>query len=318
MTKRDFLKMGALALAAPRLFAQRTPRPPRVYPKLGILTNFTEKNMDTAAQIGCQCLELHAEPGSRLDVDRLSAADANQMLKKVSGLGMEVAAYACHFNHLGPAADARAKNDAYFRKLIPFCADTGVKVIGTHTGGLPNAKIETQLEEMKRAFTPYLELCEKHKVYLGLEGYPAVQNFATTPENIERIFDALPSQYLGLEYDPSHMVRQMIDPIPPARQFKQKIVHVHAKDTEIVQPLLQRRGVTGEGWWRYRLPGFGEVKWNELITVLLEANYSGGIDVEHEDVMFDYPNRAPDITEGQKQGYRVALRYLSQYLPGRA
>ena len=138
------------------------------------------------------------------------------------------------------------------------------------------------------------------------------------PENFECIFEALPSRFPGLEYDSSHMVRQFIAPIAPARQFKDRIYHVHAKDTEIIQPVLQRRGIHGDRWCRYRLPGFGEVKWNEMITVLLDFNYSGGIDIEHEDNLFGWGERAPDIIDAQKEGYRLALRYLGQFVPSRA
>lgn len=314
LTKRDFLRLGLAAAAAPQLFAQR---PPRVFPKLGILMSYTEKNLETAAQIGCESVQLQAGPGSRLDPTKVSAAEAGQVIKKASSLGITVSAYGCTFNHLGPTAEAAERNQAYFRQLIAFAGDTGVKVIGAHTGLIRDAKIEANLEALKRAFTPYLELADKHKVYIALENYPG-QNFATTPENLERIFEALPSRWLGLEYDPSHFVRQFIDSVAPARQFRDRIYHVHGKDTEIIEPVLQKRGITGEGWWRYRLPGFGRVKWAELMTVLLEANYSGGIDIEHEDPMFDYPNRAPDITEGQKQGFRLALRYLGQFIPGKA
>ncbi len=128
----------------------------------------------------------------------------------------------------------------------------------------------------------------------------------------------LPSPWLGLEYDPSHCVRQFIDPVAPAREFSRRIYHVHGKDTEILEPVLQRRGIHGQGWWRYRLPGYGRVNWAELITALLDADYSGGIDVEHEDRFFNSGEPGPDINEGQKQGYRLGLHYLSQFIPGKA
>jgi sugar phosphate isomerase/epimerase len=314
LSKRDLLKLGVAAIAVPRLFGQRVPR---VFPKLGILTRYSEKNFEIAAQIGCESLQLHAAPGNSIDAAKLSAAEGSKIVQKAAAMGMAVSSYGCTFNHLGPAPEAAQRNQAYFRQLIAFAADTGVKVIGTHTGLIKDGKMEANLEAMKRAFSPYLELAEKHKVQIALENYPG-QNFATTPENFERIFNFLPSRWLGLEYDPSHFVRQFIDPVAPARQFQDRIYHVHAKDTEIIEPVLQKRGITGEGWWRYRLPGFGRVKWAGLITVLLDANYAGAIDVEHEDALFDWGNRAPDITEGQKQGYRIALRYLGQFIPGKA
>jgi len=314
ITKRDFLRLGVAGLAATRLFAQR---PPRVYPKLGILTRYTEKNLQIAAEIGCRSVQLAAGPGSTIDAMKSSAAEVAAIIRNIESMGITVSAYGATMNHLGPTPEAAQRTQEYFAKLIPFAAETGVKVIGTHTGLVPNAKIDAQLAAMKPVFTQYLELCEKHGVYLALENYPGA-NCATTPENFERIFEALPSRFLGLEYDPSHMVRQFIDPIAPARQFRDRIYHVHAKDTEIIQPVLQRRGIHGDGWWRYRLPGFGEVKWNEMITVLLDFNYAGGIDIEHEDNLFGWGERAPDITDAQKEGYRLALRYLGQFVPSKA
>ncbi len=314
LAKRDFLKLAVGATALTPLFPQRAPR---VFPKLGILTRYTDKNIEIAAQIGCESLQLTAMPGTTLDITKVPASEGAQIVKKAASLGMVVSAYNCSFNHLDPNPEIRERNQDYFRKLIAYCEETGVKVIGAQTGMLRDAKIEANLEEVKRVFTPYLELAEKHKVFIALENFPG-QNLATTPENYERIFETLPSPWLGLEYDPSHFVRQFIDPIAPARQFASRIHHVHAKDTEIIEPLLQKRGIHGQGWWRYRLPGYGRVKWAELITVLLDNNYSGGIDVEHEDRLFNSGEPGPDINEGRKQGYRIGLRYLAQFIPGKA
>jgi sugar phosphate isomerase/epimerase len=312
MTKRDFLKLGAASLAVTRLFAQRAPR---VYPKLGILINYTEKNMQAAAEIGCQSVQLNAGPGTALDPTQLSVTDGQAMMKKISDLGLTVSALNATMNHLGPTPEQATRTQEYFTKLIGFAADIGVKVIGTHTGLVPNnARIDAQVAAMKGVFTPYLELAAKRSIQLALENYPG-SNFAITPENFQRIFDALPSPTLGLEFDPSHFVRQFIDPIPVARQYANRVYHVHAKDTEIIPPILQQRGITGNGWWRYRLPGFGQVKWNELITVLLDANYSGGIDIEHEDALFAPPGGRGDMSEATKLGFRIGLRYLGQYIP---
>ena len=98
---------------------------------------------------------------------------------------------------------------------------------------------------------------------------PDGANFATTPAATQAVFDRVPSKRLGLEFDPSHFVRQYIDPISVAWQFKDRILAVHAKDTEIIQPVLQQVGIAGHGWWRYRIPGQGIVNWPEFLTVLL-------------------------------------------------
>ena len=87
----------------------------------------------------------------------------------------------------------------------------------------------------------------------------------------------MPNKRLGLEFDPSHFVRQFIDPIPVAWHFKDRILAVHAKDTEIIQPVLQQVGIAGKGWWRYRIPGQGIVNWPEFLTVLLQIGYFLGV-----------------------------------------
>jgi hypothetical protein len=50
-----------------------------------------------------------------------------------------------------------------------------------------------------------------------------------------------------LNFEPSHFVRQFIDPVAPARPFGRRIYHVHAKDAEIIEPMLQKRGIHGQG-----------------------------------------------------------------------
>jgi hypothetical protein len=74
-----------------------------------------------------------------------------------------------------------------------------------------------------------------------------------------------------------------------AWQFKDRILAVHAKDTEITQPVLQQVGIAGQGWWRYRIPGQGIVNWTAFLTVLLQIRFNGGIAVEHEDEFWDAP-----------------------------
>ena len=104
-----------------------------------------------------------------------------------------------------------------------------------------------------------------------------------------------------------------------AWRFKDRIRAVHAKDTEIIQPVLQQVGIHGDGWWRYRIPGQGIVNWPEFLTVLLQVQFNGGIAVEHEDEFWDTPNseNLPDFPQQRKDGFILARRFLGQYLPGR-
>jgi sugar phosphate isomerase/epimerase len=114
-------------------------------------------------------------------------------------------------------------------------------------------------------------------------------------------------------------VRQYIDPVSAAWQFKDRILAVHAKDTEITQPVLQQVGIAGQGWWRYRIPGQGIVNRPAFLTVLLQIRFNGGIAVEHEDQFWDVPRTAdlPNFPQQRKDGFVLARRFLEQYLRGR-
>ena len=69
-------------------------------------------------------------------------------------------------------------------------------------------------------------------------------------------------------------------------------------------------------WWLYRLPGLGSIAWNEFFTVLQRAGYQGAMSLEHEDPLYGSPNRpGPDFTPEYAMGFKMAHRYLRQYVP---
>src|SRR5262249_35358603 len=109
---------------------------------------------------------------------------------------------------------------------------------------------------------------EKAGVKVGIENcpmlfsrdeWPGGQNLATTPAVWRRLFAEFAGAPLGLNFDPSHLVWQFIDPAKCIREFGGKFVHVHAKDTRINHEKLYDVGVMGLGWHTPKLPGLGEV-----------------------------------------------------------
>jgi sugar phosphate isomerase/epimerase len=114
------------------------------------------------------------------------------------------------------------------------------------------------------------------------------------------MFSAVPSKALGLEFDPSHLHWQGIDYIRALYEFKDRIYHVHAKDTEMLPERRYRGGINGD-YFRFRIPGYGEITWPRLISALDEIGYSGDIAIEHEDPV--YWNERFD--EGLDRGWQV-------------
>lgn len=152
-------------------------------------------------------------------------------------------------------------------------------------------------------------------------GAPHYGNLGCTPESLRRIFAHIPSPSLGVCFDPSHLVRIQVDYMRFLREFGERVKHVHLKDTEVIEEKLYESGilgesfgrayVCGEGWWRYTIPGEGEVDWVKVIRRLQDAGYDRVLSVELEDHYYW------STQELQKEGILRAKEYIEQLLTGR-
>ena len=110
-----------------------------------------------------------------------------------------------------------------------------------------------------------------------------------------------------------------MDPIQTAKEFIDKIYDVHLKDTQIHWDIVRRGGiepVNQAKWWQFRIPGMGSIPWPEFFSVLQGAGYQGSMSIEHEDDLYGAAdNPGPDFSEPYKVGFRMARRYLRQYVP---
>ncbi len=106
-------------------------------------------------------------------------------------------------------------------------------------------------------------------------------NIATNPAAWELMFDALPADNVGLEWEPCHQMTQFIDPIPQLRQWLPKIFHLHGKDATIHHDLVSTYGIiSGKTLVHHRTPGFGDTNWTDVISILRMAKWQGSIDIE--------------------------------------
>lgn len=131
-------------------------------------------------------------------------------------------------------------------------------------------------------------------------------NIAHNPTAWEMMFDAVPDENIGLEWEPCHQMSSLIDPIPQLRKWAPKVFHVHGKDATIAWDIVKEYGVHGprEFVW-HRTPGFGDTNWSDIITILRQNGYQGTIDIEgwHDPVYKD---------ELEMTGQVHALNYLKQ------
>lgn len=211
-------------------------------------------------------------------------------------------------NYLSTDPEEAAQHLAALRERIEFAGALGIDKVVTSTG-IDKSVVEglydrdpalrdrgnlirrlpaQSLDRVVDLFGPLVELAEKNNVRLCFENCPLMGNIAISPVLWKKIFERLPSDHLGLAYDPSHLVWEMIDPYTPLLEFKDKIFHVHAKDTAIDRVKLARTGIlTDFSWWSYRIPGRGELDWRQLLGQLIAEGYDGTISLEHEDAAYE-------------------------------
>ena len=239
---------------------------------------------------------------------------------KIQRSGIYVSSLAVDGNHIDPDPAKRERQNQFTAKCIELCGKLGIPNIGGQSGTIKGQPLQQQVDEIVRVYNEkYFPLCEKNKVRILWEPYAGGPNIATGPVGWEALFKAFNgSQHVGLQFDPSHLVWQFMDPIQAARDFADKIYDVHLKDTEILWHVLRRGGiqpVNNARWWRFRVPGNGSVDWKGFFAVLAEAGYTGAMNIENEDEFYYPAYDQGNFTEQFKRGFRVAHEYLKTLVP---
>ena len=290
-------------------------------PRLGVLGHYTPANVEFAKSQGFDNMILSAGPRSSLDARTITDSQLQDVKATLAKSGMHVSAFQIDASHIDADPARRAASNEYFAKAIDMAGKLGVPYIGTNSGKDASKPFQEQVDDIVRTYTEkYFPACQKNKVRILWEPYPGSPNIATSPVGFAALFKGFnDSPYVGLQYDPSHLVRQFMDPIETAREFVDKIYDVHLKDTEILWPVLRAGGidpVNKADWWRYRIPGSGSIDWREFFNVLEDVGYTGAMSIEQEDPLYGADeNPGPDFSRQFQIGFIMAKRYLSQYVP---
>jgi sugar phosphate isomerase/epimerase len=168
---------------------------------------------------------------------------------------------------------------------------------------------------MVESFSALAPVLEAAKATLAIEGRPGPGALVCTPEGFRAFFKAVPSKAMGINFDPSHLIRMGIDPMRFLREFATRVGHVHGKDTALYADALYEYGHEqpatfgkghgfGDRVWRYTIPGHGIMNWPEAFGVLAGAGYRGMVSIELEDENFN------DRTETEQAGLLAGGRFL--------
>jgi sugar phosphate isomerase/epimerase len=259
-----------------------------------------------AAGEGYRALEVAAWPdrpgrdweASHLDVESFGDAEARRVGELLDEHGLALSAVAYYENNLHADPATRAATHRHLRACIDAAERLGCGLVGTFVGRDVTRTVDDNLRLAEEVLPPLVSYAADRGVRLVVEncpmegwhpdGYPA--NLAYSPQ----LWDWMAGLGLYLNFDPSHLLWLGIDPVPAAAAYAERILHVQAKDVEIDPVRRDRFGVFGNavdrgrnpwesGWWRYRIPGLGQVDWADLLTTLAQAGYDGVVSVEHED-----------------------------------
>jgi sugar phosphate isomerase/epimerase len=303
--------------------------------KLGFITSCLPKRTlpqlcEWAAAAGYEALEVAAWPdlgdrpftATHLAVEQFGDAEADATRELFAKHGLELSSVAYYDNNLHPDPGERAAIHEHLGRCIDAAALVGCPTVGTFVGRDPSRSVADNLREAEAVFRPLVDRAGEVGVKLIIEncvmegwhpdGYPG--NLAYSPELWEWMFDL----GLYLNYDPSHLVWMGIDPVGAVRPYVDRIPHAQAKDIQIDAAARNHFGWPGRaverddpwdvGWWRYRVPGLGEVDWVRLVDALYEGGFDGVLSVEHEDPVWGGTEEKVEI------GLRIAHRTLRPLL----
>jgi len=308
--------------------------------KLGFFTTCLrgvslEEIVKFASKVGFQALELAAWPmksdrdyfASTIDVNSLDTTKAAEIKKLFKDHNVVISSLGYYENNISDNLEERKNFHEHLKKVIDAANLLEVGLVGTFVGRKGNASVAESLEEFANVFGELVAYAKKQGVSLMIENCPMPGwgqddpnrpgQIAYSPEIWDKMFELIPDENFGLNYDPSHLYWMGIDPYEYVTKFKDRIFHAHAKDTEILNGKLSYYGIYGTqlgerrhggGWWRYRLPGFGEIDWSLFIRTLYDIGYDGVLSIEHEDPVFE------GSRELVERGLILGYKHLSQFI----
>ena len=209
--------------------------------------------------------------------------------------------------------DAIEKNKEFIARAAAAGAHNFFLVVLPADPKLPRAENFGYVAQSLGALT---ETLEENEANLVIEGWPGPGALCCTPETYRALFEACPSKRVGINYDPSHLIRMGIDPIRFLKEFVERVHHVHGKDCEILRDDLYEYGweqpatfkqspAFGAAAWRYTIPGQGDSNWGEICRILSAHNYQGAICIELEDANYN------GSEAGEKAGFLAGAQFLS-------
>ena len=287
-----------------------------------------------AADLGFEAIELPVDARNPfVDLDASLGGGGDDLAAAVAAAGLEISALSNHQEGqllLGPHGEdtdgvlqgTPAEKAEYAADRLVLSAELarriGVRTVCAFTGCEDYSRwfpwpladgYERMADPFRNRLLPVLDAFAERGVVLALECHPRqfAYNLETALLAVELV-DGHPA--LGFNFDPANLLLAGMDPVEFVAELGPRIHHAHAKDGQVVRRNAGRSGLLAHGAWdrpdrgfRFRVPGWGDLDWRELITELQVTGFRGVLAVEHED---------PTMSQGE--GLRQALAHLQPLL----
>lgn len=256
---------------------------------------------------------------SHIDVDSLDESAISYIKGYLHQYKVYISGLGYYPNPLDPDPIKAEYYVEHIKKIIRASAKLGIPVMNTFIGRNPSLNVTENLKLFEKTWKPIVKVAEEYNVKIGIENcpmwftgdeWPGGKNLATTPAIWDRMFEIIPSPILGLNYDPSHLVWQLMDEIRPIYDYKERLHHIHLKDAKVYRDKLNRVGTMANPleYHSPKLPGLGDVNWRAFFAALTDVRYRGPVCIEVEDKAY----------EGSLQDVHAAIltsrNYLKQFL----
>jgi len=285
-----------------------------------------------AAEADLECVEIMCWPKGKaerryagvthIDVDGFGAAEADQVRGACEAAGVAISGLGYYPNPLAPDEDEAGVYSEHIKKVIAAAEQLGLDTVNTFVGRDWTRSVDENWDRFLQVWPPLVKFAADHGVRIGIENcpmlftedeWPGGKNLAHSPAIWRRMFDAIPDENFGLNYDPSHMVWQQMDYIAPLWEFADRLFHLHAKDVRLDVDRLADVGVlaTPLEFHTPKLPGLGDIDWGQFVSVLTDVGYTGPVCIEVEDRAYE------GSVEERKASVRQAATFLRNFIPRR-
>lgn len=259
----------------------------------------------------------------------------DEMMAVLDKYHIEISALSCHGNPIHPTQEIAQIGKTDLFQAIDLAVLLGVTTVITFSGcpgdsansvypnwvtcAWPDDYQKILDYQWEQVLIPFwketMDYAKQRGIRVALEMHPGFCVY--NPETMMRLRKAT-NEYLGANFDPSHLYWQGIEPIAAIRYLGDAIFHFHAKDCMIDVQNTKNNGCLdtkpygqfGDRSWSFRSVGYGhsEKEWKDMISALRLAGYDGSISLEHEDGLMS-------VDEGVEKALHILKNVVVKQAP---